>query len=95
MTMLTTFKLTAKDGDASAIAAFLTDILPDTCTYAGCSGARFATAQNSPREVLLMEEWNSMTEFEAYLNWRIERGDFAKLRALLSDDPDITHFDLA
>lgn len=95
MTMLTTFTLTPLAEDTAAIAAFLTDILPDTRTYAGCSGARFALAQGWPRTVLLMEEWDSMASFEAYLNWRVERGDFAKLRGLLAVDPDIAHYDLA
>ncbi len=91
--ILTKFELTSKDGTGEALHTFLSDILPDTRNYNGCTGASFGIAQDDTKTVLLIEEWDSVPEFEAYLNWRIERGDFETLSSLLAAEPNVTHFE--
>ena len=45
--------------------------------------------QNS---ILLIEDWESKEQFEAYIKWRTDRGDYAKLLSLLSVDPVVDYF---
>ncbi len=92
MTHLVTFDLQAADPEASALTEFLSEILPGTRDYNGCQSADVTPLGATPGQVLLVERWDSKQSFESYLNWRVDRGDFGKLRKQLSTDPTITHF---
>jgi len=93
MAILTKFELTPKEETGTELIDFLRRIIPATRIYQGCTGASFGLSQKPPKTVLLIEEWDSLQDFEAYLNWRVERGDFATLTSLLASDPIVTHFE--
>ena len=93
MAILTKFELTPKEKTGTELIDFLQRIIPATRSYQGCTGASFGLSQKPPKTVLLIEEWDSLQDFEAYLNWRVERSDFATLTSLLASDPIVTHFE--
>ena len=94
MSLITQFELRAKEQSGESLSTFLTDILPDTISYEGCESAEFGISENDQSSILLIEKWRSKTDFEAYLNWRIERGDFTKLQNLLAQEPKVHHFNI-
>ncbi|MEO1619909.1 MAG: hypothetical protein AAFU53_02620 [Cyanobacteria bacterium J06632_3] len=40
---------------------------------------------------VLIQQWNSAEQQQAYISWRIERGDLEQLRSLLTQDPIVTY----
>ena len=94
MALITQFELIAKEANGEALSAFLSEILPGTLSYEGCEGADFGVSEDNASSVLLIEKWRSKADFEAYLNWRIDRGDFAKMQSLLALDPKVQYFNL-
>ncbi|QFT33123.1 Antibiotic biosynthesis monooxygenase [Labrenzia sp. THAF82] len=92
MIHIVTFELTSADGASDSLATCLETILPETRRFEGCKDAEFALSESAPAQALLIEKWQSKTAFEAYLNWRVESGDYARLRKLLAAEPALTHF---
>lgn len=93
MSIMTTFELKAKEASGESLKAFLSDALILTRAYEGCHGARFGVSLESPSSFLIIEEWRSRADFETYLNWRIETGDFAKLVSLLAAEFKVSQFE--
>ena len=62
--------------------------LEDTKAYDGC-----VTCQGSvDREksiVTIWSQWSTVEHFEKYFDWRKERGDFAELSSLFTEEPKI------
>ena len=76
MAILTKFELTPK---RKLVRSLLIPTAHHPCNtkLSGLYWRFFGLSQKPPKTVLLIEEWDSQKDFEAYLNWRVERGDFA------------------
>ncbi|MCE8510950.1 antibiotic biosynthesis monooxygenase [Ruegeria pomeroyi] len=90
--LLVTFALDAKDKTGADLRAFFDEILPGTRGYSGNVSARYLGSVDEADKLLLLEEWSSRADFDAYLAWRMERGDFAKLMSLLDSEPALGFF---
>jgi quinol monooxygenase YgiN len=80
-------------GRAEDIIALLRDALPDTRAYDGCETVVMHRDQDAPDRVLLIERWASRAQYEAYLQWRADRGDNERLGALSSGPPSVRYLD--
>lgn len=69
-----TVTLRLTPADPAALHAFLTEILPDTRKAKGCLFSRTFVCSNDAREVLLVQEWESLSDQQAYMAWREQTG---------------------
>lgn len=76
----------AKDETYDDLVATMTAILPDTAKF---EGAELISCFADPddKSVTVHEVWTAKANQEAYLGWRTERGDVAKLIAMLREPP--------
>ena len=91
--VLAQFQLDGADASGAPLTAFFDRILSGTESYEGNKSAVYFVSQEDPSKILLLEEWESKEDFDAYLNWRVERGDFAELTSLLEADPVLTFYE--
>ena len=91
--LLLQVQLDAEDPSGQALTAFYDKILPGTISYEGNQSAQYFVSKEDPSQILLLEEWDSQEDFDAYLNWRIERGDFGTLQSLLDAEPVVRFFE--
>ncbi|MEM1313563.1 MAG: antibiotic biosynthesis monooxygenase [Pseudomonadota bacterium] len=76
----------AKPESFDALVAFLATILPDTAKFEGVELVScFADAED--HSVVVHEVWAEKANQEAYLGWRSENGDVARIVALLREPP--------
>ncbi len=91
--ILAQFQLDGMDATGKPLTDFFDRILSGTKSFEGNKSAVYFVSQEDPSKLLLLEEWESKEDFDAYLNWRIERGDFAELKSLLESDPILTFYE--
>jgi len=68
-------------------------ILPDTRSFDGCIGLFVSQNQDDPSNFVIVETWETRQKYEAYLAWRVERGDIEAMAATLEGEPSIRYFD--
>jgi quinol monooxygenase YgiN len=44
--------------------------------------------------ILAIEHWENRSDHEAYMGWRAERGDVAKLMPFLAGPPEFNYYDI-
>lgn len=88
------FELNVQENKVKDLVNFLVRILPGTRDFAGNEGAKVSCSFEDKTKFILIEYWQSKEDFDEYLNWRTEIGDFEKLGAMLSNDPDIQSFEV-
>ena len=52
-----------------------------------------ARNQDDPAQFLIVEQWDTRADYEAYLAWRAERGDMEIFGAMMAGPPTIRFFD--
>ncbi len=72
--------------------SFLAQIFPDTRSYDGCQGIDVHFNMDDPGNMIMVEQWESRSHYEKYLQWRTETGVIDKLVSLLSGPPSIRYF---
>jgi putative intracellular protease/amidase len=88
--VVVTLRLAAVDPDA--LKAHLQEVIPATRLASGCRYSHCCQGTTMAHEFLLVQGWDSIEQQQAYIGWRMERGDLAKLRALLSGEPVVESF---
>ena len=48
--------------------------------------------QDDPANLILLEQWQTRADYEAYVAWRAEQGTLESLRALMASDPSIRYY---
>jgi quinol monooxygenase YgiN len=81
-----TMRLTPSD--PAAFEAFLTEILPDTRKAKGCRSCTTFTGQGNG-EFLILQEWDSPQDQEAYMAWRSETGVLQKFLGHLAKPAEV------
>lgn len=79
----------------SKLEAFLEYIVPNLVVSRSANGnARFDVLidEERPQSVVFIEEWESPEAQQAYLAWRVERGDLTQLLSYLSGPPNFTTY---
>jgi quinol monooxygenase YgiN len=70
--IVVTLRLTPTD--PNAFQSFLAEILPDTRKARGCRFSKTYAGHGSSDEFLLIQEWDSAEDQQAYMAWREETG---------------------
>jgi quinol monooxygenase YgiN len=77
---------------AGLLEAF-TASLGDTRNFDGCVSVQTFVDTDNPDTVMLVEEWESRGQQEAYLTWRIESGMVEMLAPVLAEPFDMHYFE--
>ncbi len=75
---------------AALLDAFTTS-LGDTRAFDGCRSVETFVDSDSPDTIMLIEEWESRAQQEAYLTWRVETGMLELLEPVLAE-PFVMHY---
>jgi quinol monooxygenase YgiN len=94
MSILVLLEGKVKEGSAEALENILQEIFPSTRSYQGCRGIT-AAFDSERKSVILVEEWDSQSDHEKYLNWRKETGVLGNLLGQLDGEPSIRYFHLS
>lgn len=81
---------------ASELATFiglLKNHLPDARTFDGCLAAQVIEDQDNKSNIVILESWDTRTQFEKYIAWRTQTGVLAQLVACCATDPTMRVFD--
>lgn len=93
MSVLVLLEINVKPGSMDDLTAYLRDELHHTRGSDGCNGLTVHQGQDDSNNVVIVESWDSRQQYEAYLNWRAERGDLEKMGAWVEGAPTIRYFD--
>ncbi len=80
-----TLRLTAKDGPG--FQDYLRTILPDTRAADGCRASATYVSPDDPAEFIFIQQWDSLTQQQAYMQWREETGVLATFINHLAKPP--------
>ncbi|MGV9678519.1 putative quinol monooxygenase [Nocardia sp. NPDC003482] len=93
MTIQAVLELTAKTDKAEEFREWLVRILPDTRGYKGNVSVEFVRNQDDPADVVILEKWDTRTDYEAYLAWRTETGILDELGEFIEGELKVRYFD--
>jgi len=79
--------------DPAAFMEFLQKILPDTRAAEGCRFNK-TCVNDEAGEVMLVQEWDSLEDQQAYMKWRESTGVLAEFIGSLSKDPEVHIWEL-
>ncbi len=93
MTTQVILEFRAKSDCIEKVRAWLKNVLPDTRSFAGCVTLHVTQNQDDPAAIMIVEQWDTRANYEAYLAWRTERGDMDAFGAMMDGPPSIRFFD--
>ena len=85
--IVVTMRLTP--ADPAAFETFLGEILPDTRKANGCKSCKTFTGQGDGGDFMLLQEWDSIADQQAYMAWRGETGVLATFLGHLAKPADV------
>ncbi len=91
MSAIVTLEADVKEGQMNELLKLLSQYLPETRKYKGFIDISIHTEQNK-NHVLFYEKWESIEDYESYLQWRTKTGVMKTLGATLSLPPLIRYF---
>lgn len=86
------FEMKEKPGRRGDLEALLAEFLPVTREYEGCLSIE-AFGNSDDDGILCVEQWQSRPHYDAYLAWRIERGDIDRVVQHCADQPSVRFFE--
>ncbi|HEY9647200.1 MAG TPA: hypothetical protein V6C88_12560 [Chroococcidiopsis sp.] len=89
--VLVTVELMAKDPAVLERHLNSAAVIPTTRLASGISYSWTVRDRDNPSRFVLIQQWNSVEQQQGYIAWRVERGDLAELRALLTSDPVVRY----
>jgi quinol monooxygenase YgiN len=89
--VIVTVELMAKDAAVLERHLNSADVIPTTRLASGINYSWTTRDQQNPNRFVLIQQWNSVKQQQDYIAWRVERGDLAKLRSLLTQDPVVNY----
>ena len=93
MSVLVALEINVKPEHMDDLTDFMKSDRHHTRSADGCNGLTVHANQDSPNNVVVVEDWDSREQYETYLAWRAERGDLEKLGGWLKEAPNIRFFD--
>ncbi len=93
MAVTVLLEVQAQADKTAALKQVFKDILPDTRAYDGCQGVDVLEDQDNPTTIVLIERWDSRSQYEKYLGWRQETGFVDSLGEYVAGPPSIRYFD--
>jgi len=92
MSIMVKFELNAQKDKEVEIHNFFERILKGTRDFSGNEGVKISHSFEDKAKLVLIEYWQTQEDFDKYLNWRKDIGDFETLGTMLSVDPDMQIF---
>ncbi|HEY9644309.1 MAG TPA: hypothetical protein V6C57_27695 [Coleofasciculaceae cyanobacterium] len=89
--VIVTVELIAKDPEALERHLNSSGVIPTTRLASGINYSWTVREQNNSNRFVLIQQWNSVEQQQGYIAWRVERGDLAELRSLLTEDPVVRY----
>jgi len=93
MSVLVLFESVAAAGSEDELASLFAELLPDTRAFEGCEYVTLHRDQDAPDRFMLVERFTTRASYEAYVEWRVQRGDVDRLSRLLAERPGPRFFD--
>ena len=73
----------------------ITQLVPECRNYDGCQSADAQFDVDEPGTMVLVQQWESRSHHEKYLQWRVDSGVMAELESMLVHSPSIRNFEQA
>jgi len=89
--VIVTVELMAKDSEILERHLNSAGVIPLTRLASGINYSWTVRDANNTNRFVLIQQWNSVEQQQAYIGWRVERGNLAELRSLLTQDPIVTY----
>ncbi|MEL6606580.1 MAG: hypothetical protein AAFP20_25665, partial [Cyanobacteria bacterium J06614_10] len=89
--VIVSVELMAEDPETLKQHLMSAEVIPTTRLASGINYSWTVQDANNPNRFVLIQQWNSVEQQSAYIDWRIERRDLAVLRSLLTEDPVVTY----
>jgi quinol monooxygenase YgiN len=83
--------MVASPGRGAELAEYLRDLAAGTQDANGFVALRLCAQADDGDHVVLIEQWRTAADYQAYTAWRHERGDLRTLRAMLAAAPRVTY----
>jgi quinol monooxygenase YgiN len=80
-------------GMGETLLAAFTASLGDTRAFDGCTSVGTFVDSGNPDTILLIEDWDSRAQQEAYLAWRVESGMVEMLAPILAEPFEMHYYD--
>ncbi len=87
MTVDITFRFKLKPDIANQYCSELPAILIDTAAREGFESIRVVRRSDDPSQILMIERWRTLADYENYIGWRRERGDLDDFAEQLDGEP--------
>jgi len=76
------------------VCASFSDNLETTKTFKGFQNVSIYRNAERPSRIILVEEWDSRADHEAYMAWRMQGDGKAAFDAILETAPDLQYWDV-
>ena len=90
--VIVTLRLNHKPEQEEALDKLSREFFIDTRQKKGCRSVHAYRKNDSHTETLFLEEWDSIADYDAYLNWRKENGTLDRLNSLCDRPPVIEYW---
>jgi quinol monooxygenase YgiN len=87
MSVTVYMELNAREGKVGELKALLEMLLPDSRAAQGCRQISVHQDMDRPTRIVMLESWDRRADHEAYMEWRLQRGDSTSVRTLYSEPP--------
>jgi quinol monooxygenase YgiN len=92
--VLVIIEATAAPGKRDELRAFLLGNMHEILAAEGCQSVRFHASADDPNVLLFVEYWDARASYDKYLAWRYERGDHARMIAMMTGEVSVRTFDV-
>lgn len=72
--MIVNIAFSAAPGKRDELVTKLIEIIPQTRAFDGCNNIVFTESEANPAALLLIEDWDSHEQYDAYKQWRRDSG---------------------
>ncbi len=93
MSIKVILELNLKPEVADAVVGGFGQMLVDTRAFEGCEEISVVRDQDDTNRVLVLEQWATRENYEAYLAWRTERGDMDGIADISTQPYKVTYYD--
>lgn len=69
-------------------------MVQDTRKFPGFREIRALHNADRPNEVILIEQWDSRADYEAYIVFRTEHGDMERMAQMVAEPPRLDYWDV-
>lgn len=82
----------AKPEKADKLKVYIAKCLPETRSYDGCINIDIYEDIDNKGSLVFYENWESINEYETYLEYRVTQGVMEEIGSMLINPPKITYY---